>query len=795
MRPAHPRRARPRAAEAAEPCSWSTSSRRCSRSAATSASGRPSSTRCRWRRTRRRVQVVLAVRADFYGHCAAHERLARLVGANQVLVGPMRRDELRRAIEEPAERAGLRVEPSLTDALIADVLDEPGGLPLLSAALLEQWRERDGRVMRHAAYERTGGVRGAVGRLAERTYAQLSEPEQRAARRILLRLPTPATGDASCAAGSRSTSSTDASTRCGRAHRQPARDRGRGHGRGRARGAAARVAAPARVARGGRRGPPAAPAPDPRGARLGRRRPRTGRALPRRAAGGGARLGRRATADDLNALEREFLDDEPRRGRARGRAPAAHQPPPARAARGLRRPARARAGGRRRRAQPARRGARRGARPPTPSGSAPRRSTRTGSTGRCCSPATASRSTSRPPPGATCCPCSCATRRSSAWSTPAGGMFAAAISPDGRLMAIGDERGDRDRLRRDDAAPARPALPDRGRADPVRPLLARRADARGRLAQPVASGPPARRPDRSAQRPPPAADRAPRGPRARSVRVRRRPVPPDGRWPCWPAAPDGAAARRLYRVDPASGAIAGRLTLGQASRRTLERGRRPPLRHQRARPPHVGARSAAAAVLRTFAGRRLAGAVSPDGRGFALGAQTGGSGCSTCDSGAVAAAGRRRTRRRSARMRFTPDWRTLVTGDEAGRLIAWDVAQRTIAQRFPGHAGEVERARHLARRAHAAHRSGADRRTILWDLAGDRRLDRRFTRRPGLHADRRHAARDRGQPDGRTLALTHVDGTVDLLDTRTLRRRAQRARARRARRCRSPSAPTAGCSP
>ena len=133
-------------------------------------------------------QVVLAVRADFYGHCAAHERLARLVGAHQVLVGPMRRDELRRAIECPAERAGLRVEPALTDALIGDVLDEPGGLPLLSAALLEQWRERDGRVMRHAAYERTGGVRGAVGRMAERTYAQLSEPEQRAARRTLLRL-------------------------------------------------------------------------------------------------------------------------------------------------------------------------------------------------------------------------------------------------------------------------------------------------------------------------------------------------------------------------------------------------------------------------------------------------------------------------------------------------------------------------------------------------------------------------------------------------------------------------------
>ena len=80
------------------------------------------------------------------------------------------------------------MEPSLADALIADVLDEPGGLPLLSAALLEQWREREGRTMRHATYERTGGVQGAVGRLAEHTYARLGEPERQAARRILLRL-------------------------------------------------------------------------------------------------------------------------------------------------------------------------------------------------------------------------------------------------------------------------------------------------------------------------------------------------------------------------------------------------------------------------------------------------------------------------------------------------------------------------------------------------------------------------------------------------------------------------------
>jgi DNA-binding SARP family transcriptional activator/WD40 repeat protein len=132
--------------------------------------------------------VVLAVRADFYGRCATHRTLSGLLGAGHVLVGPMQSDELRRAIELPARRAGLHAEPELVDALVADVADEPGALPLLSAALLELWQRRDGRRLRHATYERAGGVRGAVARLAEQAFAELEPAQQRIARRVLLRL-------------------------------------------------------------------------------------------------------------------------------------------------------------------------------------------------------------------------------------------------------------------------------------------------------------------------------------------------------------------------------------------------------------------------------------------------------------------------------------------------------------------------------------------------------------------------------------------------------------------------------
>ena len=140
------------------------------------------------RDSNRRALVLVAVRADFYGRCAVYPELSRLIGANHVLVGPMRRDELRRAIEMPARRAGLRVESDLADALIADVEGEPGALPLLSTALLELWQRRDGRRLRLSAYEQLGGVRSAIARLAETTYAALEPGRQEVARRILLRL-------------------------------------------------------------------------------------------------------------------------------------------------------------------------------------------------------------------------------------------------------------------------------------------------------------------------------------------------------------------------------------------------------------------------------------------------------------------------------------------------------------------------------------------------------------------------------------------------------------------------------
>ncbi len=136
----------------------------------------------------RRALVVVCLRADFYGRLASYPPLAARLSASHLLVGPMDRSELARAIEEPAARAGLQAERPLVEALVADVAGEPGGLPLLSTTLLQLWRARDGAVLRYGSYRASGGVRGAVARLAEDAYHRLGDTQQPVARGLLLRL-------------------------------------------------------------------------------------------------------------------------------------------------------------------------------------------------------------------------------------------------------------------------------------------------------------------------------------------------------------------------------------------------------------------------------------------------------------------------------------------------------------------------------------------------------------------------------------------------------------------------------
>ncbi|MFF7777517.1 hypothetical protein ACFZCG_24250 [Streptomyces tanashiensis] len=140
------------------------------------------------------VRIVLAVRADFYGHLARHARLSQAAQRATLLVSPMDAEELREAVVRPAALGGLVVERTLTARIVREVAEEPGGLPLMSHALLETWRGRRGRTLTEAAYEAVGGIHGAIAHTAEDVFGRLSPGQAATARTIILRLVTPGEG-------------------------------------------------------------------------------------------------------------------------------------------------------------------------------------------------------------------------------------------------------------------------------------------------------------------------------------------------------------------------------------------------------------------------------------------------------------------------------------------------------------------------------------------------------------------------------------------------------------------------
>jgi len=139
--------------------------------------------------------MILTMRSDFLGKCAAYPDLNTFVSENFIQIGPMRREEMRRAITEPAALAGLTYEEGLIDRILAEVAGAPGELPLLEHALLELYERRKGVRLSLQAYQEICGIAGALTRQVEAEYAKLDKVQKEILRKMfVLRLIQPGEG-------------------------------------------------------------------------------------------------------------------------------------------------------------------------------------------------------------------------------------------------------------------------------------------------------------------------------------------------------------------------------------------------------------------------------------------------------------------------------------------------------------------------------------------------------------------------------------------------------------------------
>ena len=101
-------------------------------------------------------------------------------------------------IEQPATLSDVQVtfEGDLVHRLLSEMQGHVGALPLLQFTLDQLFEQRRGHTLTLQAYHEMGGVKGALTRHAEATYAVLpSEEHRKLARALFLRLLEPGTSE------------------------------------------------------------------------------------------------------------------------------------------------------------------------------------------------------------------------------------------------------------------------------------------------------------------------------------------------------------------------------------------------------------------------------------------------------------------------------------------------------------------------------------------------------------------------------------------------------------------------
>jgi len=139
---------------------------------------------------RSRVRTVVTLRADFFDRPLDYPEFGELVHRGLVTVAMPDQDSLAQMVSQPARQAGLDLEPGLVTEVVRDVMEQPGGLPLMQYALTELAERSDGRTLTSTGYRESGGVLGALGQRAEEIFQGLQPSAREVAERIFLRLVT-----------------------------------------------------------------------------------------------------------------------------------------------------------------------------------------------------------------------------------------------------------------------------------------------------------------------------------------------------------------------------------------------------------------------------------------------------------------------------------------------------------------------------------------------------------------------------------------------------------------------------
>ncbi len=139
------------------------------------------------------LRVIVTMRADFLERLTENRHLLAVVTRGLVFLPPMGPDGLRDALVKPLELVHYAFEDAkLVDEMLAGLSGTKNPLPILQFTMTKWWdaRDRERRILTRGAYQRLGGVAGALSTHADAVLMSLPSTEQRLVRAIFLRLVT-----------------------------------------------------------------------------------------------------------------------------------------------------------------------------------------------------------------------------------------------------------------------------------------------------------------------------------------------------------------------------------------------------------------------------------------------------------------------------------------------------------------------------------------------------------------------------------------------------------------------------
>jgi len=132
------------------------------------------------------IYVIITMRSDFIGDCAAFYGLPEAVNAGLYLTPRLTRAQLSEAIALPATVFGGTVEEGLLNRLLNDAGNDPDQLPIVQHALMRMrqlayFTGIEECVLTLAHYEQIGGFKKALSNHADKAYGELTAAQQKIA--------------------------------------------------------------------------------------------------------------------------------------------------------------------------------------------------------------------------------------------------------------------------------------------------------------------------------------------------------------------------------------------------------------------------------------------------------------------------------------------------------------------------------------------------------------------------------------------------------------------------------------